>query len=380
MKIAFDSRLLAAKEKTGIEWYSEKILRELTLLDRSNFYGLFFASLRKKYLKLDFPLTANFSQVGIKFPNILPERIFNDIWFSLLLPYYLKKYKFDIFHGFDYFLPKLKSIRKIVTIHDVVPFALPHVMPIEGAKYYREGILQSLKNTDSIITVSRFVKNELISRFKIDPNLINVVYLGVDHGKMFPIYDRNLVEKFRKKQKLPKKFILYIGALNKRKNLLYLINSFMKAKGEVDTKLVLVGRLSYGGNEVIEYIKNNGLDEHIIFRGYLAEKDKNFLYNCAEAVVLPSLCEGFGLPIVESMACGVPVIATDVGSIGEIIKDAGSLVSLNNEDEFSSKLVEIIRNEALRKDLIQKGLNRAKDFCWDKTALETLKVYNKLRK
>ena len=79
MKIAFDSRLLAAKEKTGIEWYSEKILRELTLLDRSNFYGLFFASLRKKYLKLDFPLTANFSQVGIKFPNILPERIFNDI-------------------------------------------------------------------------------------------------------------------------------------------------------------------------------------------------------------------------------------------------------------------------------------------------------------
>ena len=81
-----------------------------------------------------------------------------------------------------------------------------------------------------------------------------------------------------------------------------------------------------------------------------------------------------------SLNFGLPVIATDVGSIGEIIKDAGSLVSLNNEDEFSSKLVEIIRNEALRKDLIQKGLNRAKDFCWDKTALETLKVYNKLRK
>ena len=184
---------------------------------------------------------------------------------------------------------------------------------------------------------------------------------------------------FKKKHDITFPFILYLGTLEPRKNLKSLILAYNEIKKKFpEYKLIIGGAKGWGYKNIFQIIDNLGIDKDIIFTGYIPEKDLPSLYNSAELFVYPSFYEGFGLPPLEAMACGTPVITSNTSSLPEVVGNAGIMVDPNNVNQLADAMYKVLTDDNLRRDMIKKGLKRAKMFSWKKTAKETLKVYEEV--
>lgn len=288
---------------------------------------------------------------------------------------------YSYFEPFFLTLPFFSNNKKVVTVHDLTPLVFPNEFRV-GLKGRLKWQIQraSLRNANAIITDSISSKKDIIKFADIEDSKINVIYLAA--GEQFKkITNPKLqVQNLRKKYNLPEKFVLYVGDVTWNKNLPRLIEAVEK----INIPLVMVGKalvdknidLSNPWNKDLIYLRKKiEANKNIICLGFVSTEDLVLLYNAASVFAMPSLYEGFGLPILEAMSCGCPVVASKEGSIPEISGEAAQNVNAYEIDSIASGISEVFNNTDLQTNLSEKGIKQSKKFTWNKTAKKTMEVY-----
>lgn len=273
-----------------------------------------------------------------------------------------------------YLLNSIKMDKSVITCYDLIPWAFEK----NHSRIWKSNIA-GLKKAEKIITISEFSKSEIIKYLNYPEDRIHIVSPAVDHDLYKERRDKTVLSQINLPQ--DDKYILYVGSETPRQNLIFLLKAFNKLKKKLpNVKLLKIGDpQSYGARKQLIYsINEMGLQNDVIFIGYVSEEELPKWYNASDLLVYPCLYAGFGLPPLEAMACGTPVITSNTSSLPEVIDDAGTMVDPNNVTNMASKMYEILNNPDLRGDLIKKGLKRAQFFTWDKAANETYAVYDSM--
>ncbi|EQB34354.1 hypothetical protein M947_11335 [Sulfurimonas hongkongensis] len=273
--------------------------------------------------------------------------------------------------------PNIKAKKVISTIHDFSFMLQPHWHKKELINYYNKNFFKLIKKADHIITGSNFTKQEIISYLQIPQESISTIYHGVNH-ELYKPYPQDELKKTKIKLDLPKQFLLFVGSIEPRKNLLVLLEAYdlLPKEKKEELPLILVGFKGWQNKEVMKKIEKN--KEHIRYLGYLLDIELAHLYNLATIFIYPSLYEGFGLPPLEAMACGAPAIVSRVASLPEVCGDAVLYIDPANIQEIRDKILTLLNDNKSREELSQKGKSQAALFSWDKSALEHLKVLKKV--
>ena len=293
---------------------------------------------------------------------------------QFLLPVSLAWQRFDLLHSPHYVRPYLQTCRSVVTVHDVILKICPESTPSKKPQLLFDLAMRlCLRSATKVITVSEFSKQSLVRHFRASPDNVRVIYEGVD--TRFRLIEKAELVPLRERLSLPQRFALYVGINKPHKNLTRLIEAFAQVRREVELDLVIAGKEDPRYPQAKIAAHNLGVAERVRFLGDVAERDLPGLYNLAELFVFPSLCEGFGLPALEAMACGVPVVCSGTSSLPEVVGDSALLVDPYTTAEIAEAMVRVVTDSALRERLRERGLQRAAGFSWMETARQTLAVY-----
>jgi glycosyltransferase involved in cell wall biosynthesis len=372
MRIGIDARFYGSIGK-GLGRYTQKLIENLEKTDQENLYFIF---LRKDNFDEYQPKNKNFKKVLADYR-----------WYTLAeqirMPSLLNKYNLDLVHFPHFNVPLFYRKKFIVTIHDLI---LIHFPTIKGTTLnplfyklkfwmYKLAINSAIKRSEKIIAVSNFTKEDILSNYKVNSDKISVAYEACDDFCNFSIQkSRDILEKYG----IIKPYILYVGNAYPHKNLEELVLAFSQIKEEIkNLRLVLVGKEDYFYTRLKKIIQARKI-EKVIFSGFVPDKDLDTIYREAELYVFPSLYEGFGLPPLEAMAKGVPVISSDHPCMREILEDSAFYFNAKNRDEMAEKIKNLIRNTEEIKKLREKGYQQSKKYSWNKMAGETLKIYKEI--
>lgn len=290
----------------------------------------------------------------------------------------LRKLKPDILHIPHYNIPIFYRGKMIVTIHDLTHLVLPEFLPNKFAKIYAKFMIWlAIKKSSKILTVSNNTKKDLINYFKVDPNKIEVIYIGA--GKEFKRKKEEEYKYLYKKYDIDKskKILMYVGNLKPHKNLEKLLEAFAILNNKEQYRLLLVGKAFSNYNNLNAKEKKLQIDKYVIHTGIVNQKELVDLYNLTDLFVFPSLYEGFGLPVVEALACGTPVIASNTSSIPEVGGNVIGYFNPTNSIDIKNKIEEYINKKITENDR-NEYIKRAKLFDWEKTAIKTKNVIKRL--
>lgn len=379
MEIGIDIRNIG-KQRTGSEAVVLELTKNILKLDQENKYLLLTDSVDENVLtniKRDLSLE---NRKNAKIVSLKANNKF--IWALWTLPRFMQKNKLDIFHT-EYILPFFipQKIKVITHIHDV-SFKAYRKMILKRDLFFLDLLIpRSIRRSDKIIAVSEFTKNEIIKYYKTDPLKIEVVHNSISVNKLS--VNENKKREVKEKYNLPDKYILYLGTLQPRKNIALLVEAYAKIRTKLpEIKLVIAGNKSaHNFDEKIDrIIKKYNLGKHdIVFTGFIDAKDKNIFFEMAHVFVFPSFYEGFGIPILEAMSVGVPVLASDISPHREVSKEAILYFNPKSLDKLEKKLYNICIDEGLRNKLINLGKSRVLFFSWEKSAKKLLKIYKSLK-
>jgi glycosyltransferase involved in cell wall biosynthesis len=357
---------------TGIGQYLVNLLDNINIIDNQNEYILFIDEKAK-----DIKLSEKFTKIILEHPvKFLHKDLKKTVWEQIVLPRNVKKYDIDLLH-IPYFAPISKKLCKtVVTILDIAPLVFPlRILGKNGFydRYYSKIVTPFLKKVDYIITISEYSKKEIIKYLNIDESRIKVINLAVgDEFKV--IEDKDSVISFLKKYQIEPGYIFYLGDGGYRKNVMALVKSYISLNKELKNKYKLVIAGNAANSKEVKEIAE-GENENIKLVGMVDSQDRPFFYNGAFLFVFPTIYEGFGLPPLEAMKCGVPVISSIYTSIPEVVGDAGILVPTNDYLSIKKAMEDIIGDNTLRKTLIEKGLIQSQKFSLKKSSEETLNLY-----
>lgn len=358
---------------TGIERYVMELIKNLAVIDKKNKYILFF---NQHEPIMNIVSNYNFSNYVTKIKTSF--KFFRIFWEQFWLAKEIEKNNVSIFHGPSFLTPLSKKSKYVTTIHDLSFFKYPESFTLENKLYFKFFLKRSILNSEIIIADSESTKKDIVHYFNVLPDKIRVIYLGVEEN-YFPVKDSELLNSIRKKYNLPEKFVLFTGVLSPRKNLEKTLKAFyLLKKKNYPHKFVIVGKKGWLYETIFDLVKSLEIQKDVIFTDYVPEKDLLAFYSLADFLILVSLYEGFGLPILEAMACGCPVVTANVSSMPEVAGDAAILVDPNSVKDISEGMEKCISNKELRKKLVEKGFQRAQMFNWKKTAEKTLKIYEEL--
>lgn len=369
MKIGLDARCLMNGNYSGVAWYTYNLYQSIFAADSSNEYVLFYNS--SKTVSLPDFKRPNVHYVGLHIPNKLFNLCLNIFNFP----------KLDrLIGGCDaFFSPNLHFLsysnkcKKIVAVHDLSFLAYPKFFTIKQRLWHHLILNKKiLQQADLIMADSQSTKNDLIDLLGINEAKIKVAYLGVDE-KYFVECSTESLTTIKKRYNLPDNYLFFVGTIEPRKNLLSIIGALDNLGWPVD--LVIAGSYGWKSKQVKKLIEAN---KKIHYLGYVDEIDKPALYRLAKGLIYPSYYEGYGLPIVEAMASGCPVVAGNNSSQGEVLGDCGILVDPYNLTSISKGIDTILNKQDLVSSLVDKGRLRAKEFSWGRTAVTTLEQISKL--
>jgi glycosyltransferase involved in cell wall biosynthesis len=271
----------------------------------------------------------------------------------------------------------LTGVRRVATIHDVIPYIYPRTSSALDWLIYRCWLPIASRRLDAIITVSNQSKADIVRHLPVRQEAVTVVPEAV--GRSYQLLDRAAVQPVLDRHGIKSPYILYVGSIEPRKNLIRLLRAYARfRRWSGRWNLVIVGARKGKAASVYEWTKRLGLQPFVRFTGFLAEEELPALYNGASLFVFPSLYEGFGLPVLEAMACGTPVVTSNTSSLPEVAGDAGLLVDPRDEDAIASAMRRILDDPDLMKELQDRGRQRAKLFTWDLVAGNVQKVYQKV--
>jgi len=357
----------------GLGRTTGNLANNLTAIDRKNEYVMVHHNLRQP----DFYRGKKELIVPIK--KIPMGRELRKI---IELPAILESAGVDLVHDTGQIGPFFfkKKFKKVVTINDLSTLRHPETHVKMNYIRHKYGMPAIIKNVDKITVLSENTKRDLMEIFNVPEDKIRVIYIGVEDR--FKVIDQRHASlgDFRRKYSLPYKFILTLSTLEPRKNIITLIKAFhkLKRKYSVEHKLLIAGSSGWKYSGIFGTVRELGLENDIIFTGYIPDEELPEIYNLADVFAFPSLYEGFGLPPLEAMACGCPVVTSNTSSLPEVVGDAGIMVSPLDVDGLAKGIYDILNNGTLKESLIYKGLQRAKMFDWKKNAQETLAVYEEV--
>ncbi len=374
-KIGIDARF-AVHNRRGIGHYTLKLIQNLAEIDNHNEYVLY---IDKDNSEDVLPKQKNFRIKKLRPANYL-------IWEQVALPIQAKKDGLDILHctgnTAPIFLDRL--IKQVITILDVMYLKDYSLLPQSISAYQRLGRIYrkmivplATRHVSKIITISDFSKNDIKKHIPtLKDEVIEVTYAASD--ERFHVVDRNdATVKIKDKFGIAGNYILSLGALDPRKNTELVVKKFIELKSDrkIKEKLVIVGMPNWRQTRFYDMVNNSSYRDEIIFTDFVSEEDLVLLYNCADVFLYPSLYEGFGIPLLEAMSCGVPVITSNTTSIPEVVGDTALLINPRDGEELKKALLSLLNDEKLRKDLINRGFEQVKKFSWRKMAEKTLEVY-----
>lgn len=295
------------------------------------------------------------------------------------LPLEVSTRKLDVLHSPDFIPPFHCRCRSVITVHDLAFMLYPHFLTKGSARYYGQ-IDEAVRRADAIIAVSQATKRDIMRLLGIADRKITVIYEAANPF-FRPIDKQEAAQRVNSRFGISGEFLLFVSTIEPRKNVPNLLRAFRRLLDSYrqDIKLAVVGQKGWLFDEAFEVVRELKLIEEVMFLGRVSTEELLWLYNSAQALVQPSIYEGFGLTPLEAMACGTPVVVSNVSSMPEAAGDAGLTVDPHDVDQMTVAMWRILDDAELRASLIEKGVKRAASFSWDKTARQTLALYHSLR-
>ena len=286
----------------------------------------------------------------------------------------------DIFHATEHLLPPLKDARTVFTLHDLIFQFFPEYHLPLNREFLIHAMPRFLRRADAIIAVSECTKRDAVHFYKLPPDKITVIYEGVNPA-LRQVNDQGVLTEARARWAHGSPFILYVSTIEPRKNLIALVDATraLRAHG-YPHRLVIAGRKGWLYQGVFDHVRKTGMENEVDFLGFVPEEDLPALYSACAAFVFPSLYEGFGLPPLEAMACGAPVVCSNTASLPEVVGDAAILVNPHDVGELVGAIERVLSDSALRDRLRARGIAQAARFSWERAAQETLRVYESIFK
>jgi glycosyltransferase involved in cell wall biosynthesis len=355
-------------QPAGISKYTWKLANALSRIDRENEYLIF---QHRKHVE---PLIdqSNFRRVTLYTPT---HRRFEQTALALEL----RRHDLDLLHSTDFIPPVRSPIPSVITVHDLGFLHWPHFLTKDSAAYYGQ-IDRAVRHAKHIIVPSQHTKKDLIGLLGVPNDQISVIYEAAD-GRYQPLPLAETRRVVRRKFNLPERFILFVGTVEPRKNIVGLLRAYHHLRTRyniTDTALVLAGKQGWLYDEIGEEVEKLDLASSVIFTGRVSDEELHQLYVAAHVHVHPAVYEGFGLPPLEAMACGTPTVVSNTSSLPEVVGDAGLLVDPDDYEELAVAVHRLLTNPELHAEMREKGLKRAQCFRWHTAALQTLEIYRRV--
>ena len=378
MRIAVDARPAIDRNKTGVGWYTHYLIRWLPAVDPGISYTAWYLHGRDPFSRQRFfEEQANLKEKGVPFPARPWQRLSNRVG----IPRVEWTTRFDVLFAPNYIPPATGTRNLVLTVHDLAFKVLPETAP-HANRFWHRYFNRALDRAAGIITVSEATRNDLCEIYEIDPGRVTTVLSGVDHGIYRPAGEE-AVTAVKDHFGIDGPYLLFVGGLEPRKNLRMLLRAFSHLPADVRPTLVLAGAPVHwipGGSEIMSSALRLLPDEvrrNVVLPGYVSEDEKVALLSGAEALVYPSVYEGFGMPVLEAMACGTPVLTSNLSSLPEVAGDAALLVDPYETSAIASGMERLLADDALRARLREAGAARARMFTWEEAARQTAKVLHR---
>lgn len=371
MHIGIDAHAIG-RQQGGNETYIRGLIRALAEVDGQNRYTLYLANADAATEWRD--------DFCLRFPNfnvrLLPPPT-PLVKVPLILTYELRRRPVDVLHV-QYTSPPFCPAPVVATIHDLAFEHMPETFTRRGSFQLKLTVRRTARRAARIATVSEYSRQDILRTYKLPPEKVAVTYNGVESHFITQNESPSEAEDIRRRFGVGGDFLLAVGSLQPRKNLVRLIRAYSRLRnenGDFTAQLVIVGRKLWLADEIFAEVKKQRWAEDVILTGYVEDQDLPKLYRAATAFVYPSLFEGFGLPPLEAMACGTPVVTSNVSSLPEVTGKAALLIDPKNESELASALLRITGDQSLRAKLREQGIEQARKFTWRAAAEKTLQLY-----
>lgn len=365
--IAIDARKI---RDFGIGTYIRNLVRELGELDRDNTYVLLTGPQGRKLLS---HLPENFRTVLHRAPGYSVRE-------QITIPWALRRMGADLYHATHYVLPAFLPCPAVVTIHDIIHLLYPQFLPNRLAFYYAERMIRrTLHRGARVIAVSKNTRQDLMRYFQVDGRKIEVIHNGIESAFRKRL-EREDLERWLRNLGLERPYLLFVGNPKPHKNLDNVIKAYARARELHDFPhpLVCVGERGPSEPKIRQRAEQLGIGERLLMLGHVAQEALPAIYQGAALFLYPTLYEGFGLPVVEAMASGVPVITSSTSALKEIASGYAHLVNPLDVEAIARAIVRCLSDEAHRKSLAERGLRRAEDFRWESAAAQTLAIYHRI--
>jgi glycosyltransferase involved in cell wall biosynthesis len=363
MRIALDLRKIAS---SGIGRYMRNIVEALTHEAPEHEYVLIVPQGSEHLLKLN---GANSKVLPVNVP-------YYSIQEQLAIPALLAKHRVDLFHSPHFVVPVIRTCPVVVNIHDVIYMARREELKSRtGRLYYRCMMPLAAHWSDAVITSCEYTKKEIIHHLRANPDKVFVVPYGID-SRFQPVTDAESLERVRRKYGISDQYVLYVGIYRERKNHAGLLQAFQHLVHDGSPcHLVIAGPMNEAEEELRTLAAELGIEKRMVLTGFVADEDLPALYSGARVYACPSLAEGFGLTVIEAMACGTPVVCAQNSSLPEAAGTAALFADISNPQLFGEALHRALGDDALRQELIDRGIRHARRFSWRVAARDTLKIY-----
>ncbi len=374
MRVGILAHLLCFRpgyRQAGVSRYVEHLLRALPAVDPDDEFVVFAGpAARHPEHERYFPAALRWATTRLPTERP-PVRI---AWEQAVGPRALRRARIDVAHAPVNVGPIFSPAPSVVTVHDLSFLHYPEQYPGMKQRYLNLLTRLSVERADRVIAVSESTRQDVLRFYRVASERVATVPNGLDPS-FRRIEDRETLAAFRARHGLPTCFILFVGTLQPRKNLVGLLRAYARLLPRLDVPLVVVGAKGWLYEGVFQEARALGVSERVVFAGYAPPEDLPLWYAAASVFVYPSLYEGFGLPVIEAMACGTPVVTSNTSSLPEVAGEAALLVDPTDPDALAEAIERALTDEALRWELKERGYERARRFNWERTARETVAVY-----
>jgi glycosyltransferase involved in cell wall biosynthesis len=356
------------QQEGGVKVYTKKLLPLLFSLSSRHHYVLIYQNAKLLGTYAQYP---NVEEVAVGMPGTVP-------WDQIAVPWIARKKRLDLIFNPKFTVPFFARAKKMFVLHGSEWFVIPEHFKKHDQWYFNAFVPLYCRHADAFVAVSHAVKADVVKHTGVDPHKVFPIHNGFDPSLFQPVRDQEKLLAVRKNYKLPDRFILWCGQIESRKNVARLLRAFALIKDSVPHQLVLAGEQRWSTRAELQVMRELNLEDRVYFPGWIQHGDLPAVYSLADLFAFPSLYEGFGIPLIEAMACGCPIVTADTCAPPEVLEGSGILVDPLSVEDIAAGMRKVLLDAPLRADMIAKGLERAKDFGWDRCAKQVLAVFDSL--
>jgi len=356
------------QQEGGVKVYTKRLLPLLFSFGAQHQYVLMYQNSKLLGTYAQYP---NVEEVAVGIPGTVP-------WDQIAVPWIARKKRLDVIFNPKFTIPFLAKAKKMFVLHGSEWFVIPEHFLRHDRWYFNTFVPLYCRHADAFIAVSNAVKADVVKHTGIDPRKVFPIHNGFDPGLFQPVRDPERLRAVREKYKLPQRFILWCGQIESRKNVARLLRAFARIKDELPHQLVLAGEQRWSTRAELQVMQELNLEERVHFPGWIDHVDLPAVYSLAELFAFPSLYEGFGIPLIEAMACGCPIVTANTCAPPEVLDGSGCLVDPLDVEAIAAGMRKVLLDPELRAGMVARGMERSKAFSWEQCAKQVLAVFDSL--